>query len=209
MADVLQNATVFVAKRSESRRQEVSEVLRQAGLAPRCVESIDAVDSIRDKSHPACIVADVPTVQDSALPLPPELQDPDAEPCTMVASAFVTDDVECAFETGAVTFLRKPYTQEALLTAVARAVARDVRYQEEHAADADILRHVASLSPRERRILDMIYNGFPNKVIAKRLDVSIRTVEGERHDIFEKFDADTAVDLVRILSRAGYEPREA
>lgn len=51
----------------------------------------------------------------------------------------------------------------------------------------------------------MIFNGFPNKVIAKRLDVSIRTVEGERHDIFEKFGADTAVDLVRVLSRAGYD----
>jgi len=127
----------------------------------------------------------------------------------MVASAFVTDDVECAFETGAVTFLRKPYTQEALLKAIARAVARDARYREECAANEEVLRRVATLDRRERRILAMIYNGFPNKVIARRLDVSIRTIEGDRHDIFEKFGADTAVDLVRILSHAGYEPQDA
>ena len=207
MVDIPQNVVVFIAKRSPSRRREVSEALRQAGLEPQCVDSIDTVDTLRDKHRPACIVADVPTVQDSELPLPPELQDPDAEPFTMVASAFVTDDVECALETGAVAFLRKPYTREALLRAINRAVARDARYQEEHAANEDILQRVASLDPRERRVLDMIYNGFANKVIAKQLGVGIRTVEGERHDLFEKFGADTAVDLVRILSRAGYESR--
>jgi DNA-binding NtrC family response regulator len=64
----------------------------------------------------------------------------------MVASAFVTDDVECAFETGAVTFLRKPYTQEALLKAIARAVARDARYQAKYAANEDVLRRVATFT---------------------------------------------------------------
>ena len=62
------------------------------------------------------------------------------------------------------------------------------------------------LNESQRTVLDMVVRGLPNKTIANRLDVSIRTVENRRHEIFQVMGANSVAELVRMVIEAEGDP---
>ena len=62
-----------------------------------------------------------------------------------------------------------------------------------------IRRRIAALSPSERQVLDLVIDGTSNKSIAGQLDLSVRTVENRRRGIFQKMNADSVAELVRMI----------
>ncbi len=107
-----------------------------------------------------------------------------------------------AMKAGAVDFLEKPFDDEQILTAVARAVDRHRLDQGRHAAVAAARARLDTLTPRERQVLDLLVLGRPNKVIAFELDISPRTVEIHRAHLMEKMGARSLSDLVRTAIAA-------
>jgi two-component system response regulator DctR len=96
---------------------------------------------------------------------------------------------------GAFDFFEKPFNDNQLMDRVDQALAASRR-----AGEADAVRaRLATLSAREREVLDLILAGKMNKVVADKLGISMRTVEVHRAHIFDKMQVKTAVELAGLL----------
>jgi len=107
-----------------------------------------------------------------------------------------------AMKAGAIDFLEKPFNETQLLDAVRRGLDRSRLLETAEAASAEAASRIASLTPREREVLDLLVAGLPNKVIAVRLGASPRTIEVHRARVFEKLGAKSLPDLVRLAMTA-------
>ncbi len=107
-----------------------------------------------------------------------------------------------AMKAGAVDFLEKPFSDDALFEAIERAVEQGERLREIAATSADAIGRLASLTPREREVLDLLVDGLPNKAIANALGASPRTIEVHRARVYEKLRANSLPDLVRLVLAA-------
>jgi two-component system response regulator DctR len=107
-------------------------------------------------------------------------------------------DVPMAVDTlkrGAFDFFEKPFNDNALMDRVQQALAASRLA----GAAAQVQTRLASLSTREREVLDLILAGMMNKVVADKLGISMRTVEVHRAHIFDKMQVKTAVELAGLL----------
>ena len=100
-----------------------------------------------------------------------------------------------ALKRGAFDFFEKPFNDNKLMDRVEEALAAS----REALASAAVQQRLATLSAREREVLELILEGRMNKVIADQLGISMRTVEVHRAHIFEKMGVKTAVELARLL----------
>jgi len=113
-------------------------------------------------------------------------------------------DVSMAVATvksGAWDFLEKPFQDNELVDRVAQALAAAQAEQHSDAETRRLRQALASLSPREREVLDELIRGHYNKNIADHLGITPRTVEFHRAHIFEKMGVDSAIELAHRLGR--------
>jgi two-component system response regulator FixJ len=102
-----------------------------------------------------------------------------------------------AFKSGAAEFLEKPVNDEQLIEALQNAVRQHVQSRERHQADRHARARYAQLSEREREVLGLIVAGLTNKEIGRVLDLSPRTVETHRANLFAKLEAESLAQLIR------------
>ena len=107
-----------------------------------------------------------------------------------------------AMKAGAVDFLEKPFEERELFDAIERAIDGNRRTLDAYNQATTALRHLATLTGREREVLDHIVSGKSNKEIAQILGISPRTIDVHRAHIFQKLDADSLADLVRLVVAA-------
>ncbi|MEC5384668.1 LuxR C-terminal-related transcriptional regulator [Uliginosibacterium sp. H3] len=108
-----------------------------------------------------------------------------------------------ALRAGAIHFIEKPPHHDLLLSAVREALAGDLVAQQEIAHRAELATRIEQLSPREREVMGLILEGKLNKIIADELDISMRTVEVHRSNVFDKMGVRSAVELATLLSKQG------
>ncbi|TFW28774.1 response regulator transcription factor [Massilia horti] len=96
---------------------------------------------------------------------------------------------------GAFDFFEKPFNDNQLMDRVEQALAAARRAGKA----AEVRARLATLSAREREVLDLILAGMMNKVVADKLGISMRTVEVHRAHIFDKMQVKTAVELAGLL----------
>ena len=110
-------------------------------------------------------------------------------------------DVPLAIEAvraGVKDFIEKPFDDEALLSSIRSALADQAGATEREGQDAEVRDRLASLSTRERQVLDGLVAGRANKVIAYDLEISPRTVEVYRANVMTKMQARSLSELVRM-----------
>jgi two-component system response regulator FixJ len=109
-----------------------------------------------------------------------------------------------AMKAGAIDFLEKPYSDRALLGSIEAAFGRESRFDRDRDI-ADAARRIASLSPREREVLDGLLAGRPNKLIAYDLGISVRTVEVHRARMMERLGMRQLAEVIRlgVMARLG------
>ena len=118
---------------------------------------------------------------------------------------FITGhgDIQMAVETlkkGAFDFVEKPFSHNDLVDRVMAAFELSDERRRIGASRESVEERLASLTPREREVMDLILEGRYNKVIANQLVISMRTVEAHRSHIFNKMKVRSAVELAQLLS---------
>ncbi|WP_439405370.1 response regulator FixJ [Bradyrhizobium sp. DASA03076] len=108
-----------------------------------------------------------------------------------------------AMKLGAVDFLEKPFEDDRLVSMIEAAIQQAEPAAKNEAISQDIAARVASLSPRERQVMEGLVAGLSNKLIAREYDISPRTIEVYRANVMTKMQAGSLSELVRLAMRAG------
>ncbi len=108
-----------------------------------------------------------------------------------------------AMKLGAVDFLEKPFEDDRLIGMIETAIRQAEPTAKSEAVAHDIAARIATLSPRERQVMDGLIAGLSNKLIARDYDISPRTIEVYRANVMTKMQANSLSELVRLAMRAG------
>jgi FixJ family two-component response regulator len=108
-----------------------------------------------------------------------------------------------AMREGAFDFVEKPFGAEDLVGRVTAAIAAGPGARRGLDVGGEAAARVASLSPRERQVLDLVVAGLANKQVAARLELSVKTVELHRAHLMQKMKAGSLAELVRLALGAG------
>lgn len=196
-------APVCLVDDDASVRESLGRLLRASGHAVAAFPSGALLLASPELARAACVVLDVRMAEMPG----PELQRRISERHPWLPIVFLTahGDVKTtvgAMRQGAVDFLLKPVDDTALLAAVARAVRRGEEARTREAARDRARARLATLSPRERDILELVIRGRLNKQIADELGISEATVKQHRGRVMEKTRAGSVAELVRLCETA-------
>jgi two-component system response regulator FixJ len=106
-----------------------------------------------------------------------------------------------AIKSGAVDFLEKPYPGSALMDSVRRAIARDAEQRESGNEKQLLLERYETLTADERQVLELTVAGKPDKAIALKLDLSLRTIQLRRASVMRKMHAHSRAELIGLAHR--------
>ncbi|MBT7757270.1 MAG: response regulator [Rhodospirillaceae bacterium] len=154
----------------------------------------------------ACVLLDVRMPKMNGMEVQQRLHDirPALPVIIVTGHADVAMAVQ-AMQTGAIDFIEKPFQEDALLASVRNALSIGEQSQQREEIRAATLRSLERLTHREREVFDQLILGHANKVIARALDCSPRTVEIHRARVMEKLDVASVAHLVRMALAVGIE----
>lgn len=196
---------VHVVDDDEAVRQSLAFLLGSAGLAVRLYDSAAAFLASLSGVRDGCLITDIRMPDMTGLELLHALR---AQACFLPTIVITGHgDVPLAVEAmkaGAVDFIEKPFDQEVLLGAVQAALERGGGVESEQ--EQIVAARLASLSARERQVLDGLIAGHSNKTIAHDLGISPRTIEVYRANLMTKMEAKSLSELIRMALRAEIAP---
>lgn len=199
-------SVVYIVDDDVSFQTAIRRRLQLAGYEVQIYSSAEQFldQQPNDNNRSGCLLLDVRIPGLSG----PELQGRLHEAGSTLPIVFVSarNDINTVVQTvkaGAEDFLIKPVTSDVLLAAIERAIARhDVSRKLQ--SELNLLRaHIATLTPRERQVFDLVVRGKINKQIAFALGPTERTIKAHRHMVMEKMDVRSLAELVLIAGRLG------
>ncbi len=161
-----------------------------------------AEEFLADLRHdrPYCLVTDVRLPGMGGIALHRHLVEVDAAPVVVMITGHGDIPMAvAALKQGVADFVEKPFDPGQLLESVREASQRAAASYQERQAVAGIKQRLATLTAREREILDLLVKGQPTKVIAGILMISTRTAEHHRAHIMEKMQARSLSQLIRMV----------
>jgi len=195
---------VYVVDDDEAMRDSLAFLLGAADFDVTLFDSasafLDALPGLAD----ACVVSDVRMPGVDGIELLQRIKASRRQIPVIIMTGH--GDIRLAVEAmkqGAVDFLEKPFEDDRLIAMIDTALQQAQAEAKNEAATLDILSRVATLSPRERQVMDGLVAGFSNKVIAREYDISPRTIEVYRANVMTKMQANSLSELVRLAMRAG------
>jgi two-component system, LuxR family, response regulator FixJ len=195
---------VYVIDDDPAMRDSLNFLLGSAGFEVTLFDSAMAFLDVVPALDFGCVISDVRMPGVDGLDLLRRLQtDLKKLPVViMTGHGDVSLAVE-AMKLGAVDFLEKPFEDDRLVGMILASLRRDEDSAKIEAVTIDLVARIASLSPRERQVLDGLIAGRPNKLIARDFDISPRTIEVYRANVMTKMQAGSVSELVRLAIRAG------
>jgi FixJ family two-component response regulator len=196
--------TVFVVDDYAPGRRSISRLLRAAGFAVTAFASAQEFLAQYDPETPGCLVLDLAMPAVSGL----ELQGMLADRGSLLPIIFLTayGDIPKsvqAMKRGATDFLTKPVNDEDLLAAVRAAIEKHRALRRDQAELSEIRARLATLTPREREVLEYVVAGKLNKQIAGDLGTVEQTVKIHRAHVMQKMRVQSVAELVRLTERCG------
>jgi two-component system, LuxR family, response regulator DctR len=201
---------IFIVDDDASVREALAWLLRSRRLASEHFGSAEAFEQFLDQGplpeQPLCLLLDVRMPGTSGLVLFDRLVERGLLPLMPVIFLTGHADVPTAVDAvkrGAFDFCEKPFSDNALVDRIERALGGSLRAVEAAQARERLRSHIAELTDRERDVMRCVIEGLPNKLIADQLSISVRTVEVHRARVFDKMEVKSAVELANLLRGAG------
>lgn len=198
---------VYVVEDDQALRSLIRALVQSIGVASREFPSADKFLEHYDPRQPGCLVLDIFMPGMSGL----ELQDELNRRGAVIPVIFITGHADvasavAAVRHGAFNYLQKPFGNSELIANVRQALELDRRGRQMLAQQDAIRDRIASLTRREREVLELIVKGLASKVMAEEMGLSKRTVELHRSRVMDKMGASSIAQLVRMFmdsQRAG------
>jgi len=195
---------VYVIDDDPAMRDSLDFLLESAGLKARLFESAVSFLDALPELGPGCIVSDVRMPDLDGLELLRRLRETNKSLPIIIMTGH--GDIPLAVEAmklGAIDFIEKPFEDDRLIGTITTALSGVAQRHKGDAVAADIASRIASLSQRERQVLDGLVAGLSNKLIARDYDISPRTIEVYRANVMTKMQASSISELVRFAIRGG------
>ena len=209
---------VYLVDDEDVVRDAVAWLLRSRRLLSEGYASAEAFEAMvldrqadageRWPNGPSCLLLDLRMGGMSGLALFKRLSErrlTEAMPVIFLTGHGDVPTAVAAVKRGAFDFVEKPFSNNALVDRIERALVVSAEAIRIRRGRADHLRRLGELSAREREVMVRIAQGLPNKLIADQLAISVRTVEVHRARVFDKMDVKSAVELANVLREI--EPR--
>jgi FixJ family two-component response regulator len=195
---------VFVIDDDDSIRTGLGRLFKSVGLQTEMFGSAPEFLKRKLPDVPSCLVLDIRLPGQSGLDFQSEL----AKSEIHIPIIFMTGHGDIpmtvqAMKAGAIDFLSKPFRDQEMLDAVAKAVERDRKRREDDKAIAGLKANYVSLTPREQELLTLVTAGLMNKQIAAEIGIAEITVKIHRGHIMRKMGARSLAELVRMTETLG------
>ena len=202
----IKNATVYIVDDDCSVRDALAWLLRSRRLLSEAFPSAEAFDLQVshgfEVSTPSCVLLDVRMAGLSGLAMFEKLISYGLLPTLPVIFLTGHADVPTAVDAvkrGAFDFFEKPFSDNALVDRIEQALGQSAQALAQRRETISLRTQLEGLTERERKVMRLVVEGLPNKLVADQLDISVRTVEVHRARVFDKMGVKSAVELANLL----------
>lgn len=196
--------TIYVVDDEPTVRDSLRLLFKSVGMTVVEFESAAAVLASTGDLHSGCLITDLRMPLMSGIDLVKALRERGCHVPVVVISGH--GDVKLAvraLKAGASDFVEKPFDDQDLLDAVNSALSQAASGDRPQAVSEDMQARIKQITPRELAVLKQIVAGRSNKLIARDLELSPRTVEAHRAHLMQKLQASSVAELVSLALRAG------
>jgi FixJ family two-component response regulator len=197
---------VFVVDDDVSVREALELLIRNEGWQAETFNSALEFLAHPRIIAPSCLVLDVTLPDLSGLDLQKRILDRTDIPIIFITGYGDVPMTVQAMKAGAVEFLTKPFSADALLSAIRDAIQRSRTTLGHDAEVRELRQRYASLTPREREVMALVVSGLLNKQVGSELGISEITVKAHRGSVMRKMQADSLADLVTMAARLRLPP---
>lgn len=192
------DSIVYIVDDDPSVRDSLTWLIESVGHPVRCFAS--PVEFLRDcrDDVPGCLILDVRMPEISGLDLQEQLRTRGFRlPIIIVTGHADVPMAIRALKAGAFDFIEKPFNDQLLIERIQQAIEHCQSLTEKDQRRRGARERLATLTTRERQVLDGVVAGKSNKQIARELDISIKTIEVHRANVMNKMQADSLPELIR------------
>lgn len=192
---------VYVVDDDAEVRHSIELLLESIDIPVFTFESAELFIDNLATDRPSCLLLDVRMPGLSGLELQHKLADLGYESPVIIMTAYGEVDLAVqAMKAGALDFVQKPFSPQAMLDKIQSALTADTKRFAESQETEEISRRLSSLTPRERQIMDLLLEGEIAKRIAFSLNLSIKTVDFHRRNMMEKMGAESGIELAQMIN---------
>jgi FixJ family two-component response regulator len=203
----LSGGTVFIVDDDPDVCRAVGRLVRGAGYDVREFNSARDFLVAHEPEPPGCLLLDLSMPEVDGLQLQRSLVASGCHrPIVFLSANGDVHNTVRAMKAGAVNFLTKPVDEDELMEALAEAVALDARGRAAWETRNTVAGRVATLTPRERQVLEKVVAGRLNKQIAAELGTVEKTIKVHRSRVMQKLHAASLIQLIEIAKLAGISP---
>jgi len=196
------NAVVYLVDDEFAVRDSLTLLIESTGQAVRSYPAAEDFLNNYDPELPGCLLLDVRMPSMSGLELQSELLSREISiPIIFISGHAGIPDSAKAFRAGAVDFLEKPFDNEILLERIEEAIKIDIANRQQFNEHHELQSRLDHLTKREQEVLSKIIKGYSNKEIAKKMEISNRTVEAHRASIMEKMHTNSLAELMMMVTQ--------
>jgi FixJ family two-component response regulator len=195
---------VFVVDDDISVRESLDLLIASAGWKVKTFASATEFLAHPSAPVPSCLVLDLSLPGLNGLELQKRISGERADlPIIFITGHGDVPKTVQAMKAGAVEFLTKPFSDEALLSAIRQALEQSRVVLGQESEMQELRRCYASLTRREQQVMALVVSGLLNKQVGSELGISEITVKAHRGQVMQKMKADSLADLVKMSGKLG------
>jgi FixJ family two-component response regulator len=200
-ANTSNSAAVFVVDDDPQACQAISDLIYSFGFQVKSYLSAEEFLNSVDENQPGCVIMDARMPGVDGMEVHRRLLERNIPLSVVVLTAYPETRVTVSsLRSGAIAVLEKPFRDQELWSFVQEGVERSEQEHFRRRHLASLEKRLKKLAQQDREVLKLMMEGVKNRSIAKRLEVSLRTVENRRRRVFEVMQAESVAQLTRMIT---------